>query len=415
MSMTKAGLPGVQIVMDDDTSQWQRNAISTPSGGGPYMWTSQGSYPVTYSMTITNFPDAASHEAFEAHIYIVNQDTSNGNETSGSPDWGVPDLLILRIENGAAGDVSAQIQWKTNLPSANATNVPLSVTAPSAIGTWTLTFTDSTNGTLTGPGLTATNFTLPEEAVLNNFSPATSFVQFGMYKNDWANDGHNNGASGTFSQVKFTGAAAAFEDDFSGPTLTNKYAWRKTSATAVQYLPPGTAWLVDWTMPAQGFNAQIAAAVAGPWSNAVFSSTYNAGGKVHALVSASALPAGNAAFFRLIKRPFVKLQVLMPGETAAPNTSSGKTGTPDPQTVGLPFNVIVNAVDDVWNRVSSTDTITITSSDASAALPTDAALVGGTYTFAVTYWTEGSYTVTATDVTDTTKTANTGASTKANP
>jgi hypothetical protein len=385
-------------------------------GGGPYMWTSQGSYPVTYSMTITNFPSATSHAGFEAHLYIANGDTATaGDQTSGSPDWNVPDIFILSIGNLAAGNVSAQIQWKTNLPGANLPNTPLRVTGPSAIGTWTLTFTDSTSGTLTGPGLTATNFTLPAEAVLNNFSPATSFLQFGMFKNDGPNDGHNNGASGTFSHVKFTGAAAPFEDDFSGATLTNKYAWRKTSATAVQYVTPGTAWLVDWTLPALEFNAQLAAAVTGPWSNAVFSSTYQAGGKMHALVSASALPAGNAAFYRLIKRPFAKLQVLMPGETAAPNTASGKTGTPDPQTVGLPFNVIVNAVDAVWNRVSSTDTITITSSDATATLPADAALVSGTHTFSVTFGSEGNFTVTAADVTDTTKSAGTGTSTKASP
>jgi hypothetical protein len=106
---------------------------------------------------------------------------------------------------------------------------------------------------------------------------------------------------------------------------------------------------------------------------------------------------------------------LMPGETAAPNTATGKTGTPDPQTVGVPFNVIVNAVDAVWNRVSSTDTITVTSSDATAVLPADAALSSGTRTFSVSFSSEGSFTVTATDVTDATKTASTGTATKANP
>ncbi len=415
MKISKAGTSGVAIIMDDDTAQWQRNAISTPAGSGPYMWTAQGKYPVEYSLTITNFPDATNHAGFEAHLYIVNQDTSNGQETSGSPDWGVPDLFILRIENLAAGNVRAQLQWKTNYPNANATNVPVSVTGPTAIGTWTLTFTDSSNGTLAGPGITATNFSLPADVVASNFSPVTSFLQFGMFKNDGPNDGHNNGMSGTFSQVKFTGAAAPFVDDFSGATLTNKYAWRKTSATAVQYVPPGTAWQVDWSMPAAGFSAQTAPAVTGPWTNAVFSSTYTGGGKTHALVSQAALPVGNAGFFRMIKRPFEKLQVLMPGETAAPNTPSGKTGTPTPQTAGLPFNVTVNAVDAVWNRVSSTDTIAITSSDSTAALPANAALVGGTATFSVTFLTTGNYTVTATDVTDATKTANTGSTTAANP
>jgi hypothetical protein len=235
-----------------------------------------------------------------------------------------------------------------------------------------------------------------------------------MFKNDGANDGHNNQAHGTFSHVKFTGASAPIDDDFIGPTLTNKYAWRRTSASAVQHIAPGSAWRVGWTLPADGFLAESAPAVSGPWSNAGLTNTYTGGGKVHVMVPGSALPAANVGLFRLIKRPFVKLQVLMPGETAASNTPSGKSGTPDAQSAGIPFNVTVNAVDAVWNRVKSTDTITITSSDTAASLPADAALVGGTATFSVTLNTAGSFTVTATDVTDGTKTANTGTATTVN-
>src|SRR5204862_3979492 len=102
-----------------------------------------------------------------------------------------------------------------------------------------------------------------------------------------------------------------------------------------------------------------------------------------------------------------KLQLLVPGETAAPGTATGKTGTPSAQAAGTAFNVTVNAVDANWNPVTSTDTVGITSSDANASLPANAALVAGTKTFSVTPKTAGSRTVTATDVTDGTKTANT--------
>ena len=46
---------------------------------------------------------------------------------------------------------------------------------------------------------------------------------------------------------------------------------------------------------------------------------------------------------------FAKLQILLPGETAAPGTATGKTGTPSAQTAGGAFNVTVNAVDANWN------------------------------------------------------------------
>ena len=130
MALEKAGPSGVEIIMDGTGDQWQRNGISTPAGGGPYLWTSQGTYPVSYSCTITNFPDIATHLGFEAHMYLVNLDTAPcGSDTSGSPDWGVPDLLIFRVENSAT-NVFAQIQWKTNYPNANATNVPVAVYRP---------------------------------------------------------------------------------------------------------------------------------------------------------------------------------------------------------------------------------------------------------------------------------------------
>ena len=110
--------------------------------------------------------------------------------------------------------------------------------------------------------------------------------------------------------------------------------------------------------------------------------------------------------------PFTKLQILLPGETAAPGTPSGKTGTPTAQVAGTPFTVTVNAVDATWNVINTiTDTVAITSSEVNAQLPANAALVAGTKTFTVTLLTTGSHTVTATDVTDGIKTPNTSPAT----
>ncbi len=104
---------------------------------------------------------------------------------------------------------------------------------------------------------------------------------------------------------------------------------------------------------------------------------------------------------------FAKLLVLVPGETGAPGSPTGKTGSPSIQTANSPFTITVQAVDADWNAVSSTDTVAITSSDADALLPANAALVAGEGLFSVTLETGGSATVTATDVTDGTKTAGT--------
>src|SRR5262249_59863664 len=75
---------------------------------------------------------------------------------------------------------------------------------------------------------------------------------------------------------------------------------------------------------------------------------------------------------------FTRLQLLVPGETAAPGTPTGKTGTPNLQTAGTSFTVTVNAVDANWNVVNTNDVVGISSTDPNATLPANASLVSGT-------------------------------------
>jgi len=99
--------------------------------------------------------------------------------------------------------------------------------------------------------------------------------------------------------------------------------------------------------------------------------------------------------------PYTRLQVLLPGETAAPGTPSGKTGVPRAQTVGVPFSITVNACDDTWTRVTSvTHTVQVLSSDASATLPAPAQLANGTGSFGVRLNAGGTFTLFAHDQTD---------------
>src|SRR5438445_450248 len=115
--------------------------------------------------------------------------------------------------------------------------------------------------------------------------------------------------------------------------------------------------------------------------------------------SASSMTNAVSASFGVSAGFFSKLQLLVPGETAAPGTASGKTGTPTAQAAGTPFNVTVNAVDANWNLINTiSDTINLTSSDSNAALPANTALVSGTKTLSVTLNTVGSTTLSVIDV-----------------
>jgi hypothetical protein len=98
---------------------------------------------------------------------------------------------------------------------------------------------------------------------------------------------------------------------------------------------------------------------------------------------------------------FVQVQVLLPGETAAPGTVSGKTGTPDAQVTGVPFDVVVRACDSGWYTVASaSDVIRLTSTAGSAVLPAPSVLIGGTATFQVILPSSGTARFTAQDQTN---------------
>ncbi len=94
-----------------------------------------------------------------------------------------------------------------------------------------------------------------------------------------------------------------------------------------------------------------------------------------------------------------KLQIILPGETALPGSDTGKSGTPTTQTAGTQFTFTVNAVDDYWNvNTSAINTISISTTDTTATIPSPAQLTSGTKDFNITFKTASStgWTITAT-------------------
>lgn len=99
--------------------------------------------------------------------------------------------------------------------------------------------------------------------------------------------------------------------------------------------------------------------------------------------------------------PFVQLQVLLPGEAAAPGTAGGKTGAPYTQVAGVPFTVMVRACDADWNTVgSASDVVRLTSNAGSASLPAPSVLIGGQVAFDVVLPAVGTSRFTAQDQSD---------------
>jgi hypothetical protein len=208
------------------------------------------------------------------------------------------------------------------------------------------------------------------------------------------------------TRVRFTGVPGEpnVDSDFlAQPRDTN--VWNIVASSAnfgVQQIPTDAAYWVNWTLPANGFSLEMKSALgAGPWTSPAITG-WEVAGFNHVLLRQSDLPGVNSGYFRLTKRVATQLQVLLPGETNAPGTVTGKIGTPEAQATGIPFDLRINACDPNWHIVTScVDAVAITSSDTSAWLPSNASLANGTATITGNFFfaSSGTWTITATDVT----------------
>jgi hypothetical protein len=301
LSLARGGAGGLQIVSTAPTDDWQRQNIVTPASTRNYSWVNSGQ-PITYSFTLADYPDPIAHPGFEAHMYLVNYDTLPGpafDETYSAVDWNAADLVDVKLQNNGNGGVDFSFSFKTNNPGAGVDQNVATIHDTNALGTWSVTFSDNTSVTLTTASGSTTNFSLTTEQANAFYAQMT--LHFGTFKNRII----NNGASATFSRIRVTGVLAPIDETFPGPGLNPDPAnpfWRIAADSAgLVWIPQGTAWWLNWTLPDTGFTVQSAPTVNGPWADAGVS--YIAAGSTSksGAVPKAALPAGNATFFRLIK------------------------------------------------------------------------------------------------------------------
>ena len=353
--------------------------------------------------------------AEQMHVFLVPQGTSYGNLPYGfvdsSVDWNCKTMLFLRIEqeesmanatnfDGGNTAFTARFGYKTNEPSSQTmifnsdpTTGPAGLLAvlrdPNGLGDWSLTFIDPTNFILTGPGGVSTNGSIPGGSV-GVFNDNMT-LYFGSQPNSQANM-LQSGQVETLSHIQVTGLADAIDDYFSAPPL-NTAVWATDAAAAgsvIWIVPTNAWWIVDWTVPDSGYTLETSPQLTGGWVGLPNVTTVQPGSHKLTVIT-NGMTSNGSGFFRMIKRTPTQIQVLLPGETAAPNTPSGKTGSPTAVGAGANFNVIVNMCDANWNVVNSIDTVQITSTggadagflvlNGSELGGTAAPLASGTFTF----------------------------------
>jgi hypothetical protein len=277
------------------------------------------------------------------------------------------------------------------------------------LGTWTITFTSDTNGMLTAPDGTTNSFIFPPYNV-GYFADETN--TFNVYLGMSAGITNAINQAMVFSSFAISNVPSACSDNFLADTSLNTNLWTATNSIGpegVLIVPSNAPYWVSWTLPANGFSlAESASLGTGAlWYNVTSYLPIPMYGLSRQLISTNDLTGTNAEFFALIKRAYTQLLVLLPGETNAPNTATGKKGTPTPVdliSAGGQVTITVQAVDAHWNPVGGvTDNINITSTDTSGNVngSNPAPLSNGSEQFNWYFGTADTQTVTATDTTNT--------------
>lgn len=368
-----------------------------------------GTFPVKYSFTILD--NATSPGALQTGIQFI-----GGGGDASYLDYGANNVLWLRIISGTGTNTAcvADVSWKTNAPGSNPDqhNVALMTTNPVLAGTWTLTFLSDTNGTLTAPGASPVPFSInldDSDAIAAFSSPIQ--VRFGHENNG---NTANGGVPHYWANILVTNTAGGISlyEDFTkeGTNQLDTSIWNLNTsdgAGMVNLVPTNAPYWIKWNILGDtGFsliNGTSLTDSAQNWNALANMTPISQAGLRWVLITSESLPAGPESYYALIKRDFAQLQVLLPGETNAPNTPTGKIGTPDPVSLGAggAINVAINAVDSTYHIANvSGDMISLSCTDGSATLPTPAALVNGTVTEQVIFGSTGSFTVTATNTTN---------------
>ncbi|MBM3884129.1 MAG: hypothetical protein FJ387_31215 [Verrucomicrobia bacterium] len=302
---------GLRIAASAPGAQYQRQNIRT-LGADPnfiqnlYSWVHNGA-PVTYALSVKAYPGGA-NSGFQAQVFLVPEYGMRYGPGDTSIDWNAAHVIFLHLANTASGAATAAFRYKTNLPGGNAmlwnanpANGPVGQLAtlsdPSPLGTWSLTFKNNTEITLTAPSGTSTNFAMPEEAALLFADPLYAYV--GIQPNQPGNIGQ----AAIFSRFQIAGAVTPLDDTFSGETLDlTKWAVTAADPAGVVLVPPTTAYWLRWAAPATGFVPEQSPSMApGSWVDAGAANVFQIGTEKAVLIPVAGLPSPGQGFFRLVK------------------------------------------------------------------------------------------------------------------
>lgn len=235
--------------------QYSRTQVATVDTNQSWVG---GTYPVSYSCTVSGYSTGTAVNEF--HWFWLTPAFNSGTLNQYS-DYST-DLNTLRLNitqgvagTGSNGTVVAEVRWKVGQLNSNGTNVVLLVTNPTMIGTWTVTFTSSTTGTVTPPGGSAASFTINDPNIATDFGNPVVW-EFGMQPDPTTSIGAY--VDVTHAQTIGVNTGTPVNSDFTtGSINTNVWLTGQVSqGNGIGLAPVNAAnsplW-VSWTLPDLSF------------------------------------------------------------------------------------------------------------------------------------------------------------------
>ena len=251
LSLVKAPPAGLTCMATAPDDAWQRQMVRTVNSGYSWHTASAVATTTTYSLTVAAFPGAA-HSGFEAMMYLIPLAGMSGPD-DGSVDWDSAHVAYFTITAQPDGIGRGNFRYKVNSVNGETFRGWTDLDCASGpLGTWTLSFNNNTNVTLTAPDNSSATLALPA-ADADQFQ-GELMAYFGVRPTAATRIGQ----SATFSRIQIAGAATAMDDDFvsSGPPYNlDSAAWvrKASSSQGIFITPPDAKYWVTWPQPDAGF------------------------------------------------------------------------------------------------------------------------------------------------------------------
>jgi len=260
--------PALRIFEQNSGATFNQEGIGTVDSSQSWIGSTPAN-PTTYKINIASFPptpNTALHMQF-VQTAVVNPFVVFGN--ANAMDW--------RIRRDASGFFSQNVSWKTNSPNngglpnvavANVTN-----TSTTGVGTWTLTFTNDTDGTLTAPDGSTNSFSLPPDMVALFANP----VELCIGTTPGSPAGY--GEFFDINRITITNSVQVDDDDFTLDDTLNTGLWSPAfsldsasanNAGSVFQVSTNTPLWLNWTIPDDLFQLATAPNLTNQWFSLMY-------------------------------------------------------------------------------------------------------------------------------------------------